>query len=177
MRHSTALLTVLCLVGFAAQADARSYIRDEIRVNMRAGPGLQYKIIELLTSGDPVRNLGTEQEWTRVRSAAGKEGWVPKGYVTNEPPPSVALPGVQAKLTQATSKIDELTKKLATQATAIQELDELRSSNQELLSEVNELTWSSGWKSMATGAAVIVLGMVIGLLIPRGSGARNRLKL
>ncbi|MCP4003475.1 MAG: TIGR04211 family SH3 domain-containing protein [bacterium] len=174
-------LAIAALIGLGLtwpfQVGAVAYIRDEIRVNMRAGPGLEFKITELLTSGAEVAKLGEEEKWTRVRSPRGKEGWVPKGYVTGDPPASVTLPVVQAKLTKITAQAEEFEKKLAEQASILQEMDELREKNASLEIEVNELTWSSAWKSLATGALIIVFGMMVGLLIPRGSGTRNRLKL
>ena len=51
MRSCSLLFSLaFSLCALTPQANAGTWIRDEIRVNMRAGPGLEFKIIELLTS-------------------------------------------------------------------------------------------------------------------------------
>jgi SH3 domain protein len=176
-RRRLASAVLVALLAAAAPAAAGEYIRDELRVNMRAGPGLQYKILKMLSSGEEVTRLASNEEWVQVRTSGGKVGWLPLGYLSKTPPPSVALPEVQAKLTQAQTRIEELDSKLATQTSAITELDELRRRNEELEVENQRLSFSATWKNLATGAAIIALGALIGLSIPRGGASRSRLKL
>ena len=180
MTRPLALALLLALVSLPGGAAAqRQYIRDEIRVNMRAGPGLQYKILQVMTSGDVVRRLGQRDDWVEVATADGRQGWVPGGYVSAEVPPSVSLPKVQTRLTHSEARVRELEAKLATQTEAVTELESLRASNEALETENAELRWSTGWRSMATGAVVVLTGILIGVVIPRGSGARGgrRIKL
>ncbi len=176
-----ALALLLCGVSLPGRAAAqREYIRDEIRVNMRAGPGLQYKILKVMTSGDVVRRLGSTDDWIEVATAEGGQGWVPSGYVSAEVPPSVSLPQVTTRLVHSEARVRELEARLATQTGSLSELEALRASAEELEIENAELRWSTGWRSMATGAVVVLVGILIGIVIPRGgSGTRGarRIKL
>lgn len=172
------VLAAALLAAAAGPASAQQYIRDEIRVNMRAGPGLQFKILRTLVSGEAVTQLGTQEDWIRIRMADGDEGWVPGGYVVEEAPASVALPSMQAKLASTRARIEELDRQLAGQTEAITELDTLRERNDYLEVENSRLSFSSTWKNMATGAGVVLAGILIGFMIPRGTGAsRSKLKL
>ncbi len=57
-------------------------------------------------------------------------------------------------------------------------LESLRSENEILTAENTKLAWSSTWKNLASGALIVLVGIVIGLVIPRGgSASRSRLKL
>jgi SH3 domain protein len=165
----------LALAPLAARAD---YVRDEVFVHLRAGPGLEYKILKLLKSGDAVTKLSETDDWIQTQTGEGQTGWIPSGYLSAEPPPSVALPKVKEQLAQAETRIDELETKVASQGQALDELDSLRQRSSELESENARLSVSSTWKNMATGVAILLLGALIGLVIPRGGvSSRTRLKL
>ncbi len=173
------LLAPLCLAAalLLAAPAAADFISDQLNLDMRAGPGLQFKILRFLKSGDAVTRLSRDGDWSRIRTSEGKVGWVLSSFITSEPPASIVLPEVQARLEQSRSRIDELDRKLAEQTQAIAELEKLRERNEQLETENQRLSFSSTWKAMATGATIIAIGAIIGLAIPRGGGARSRLKL
>ena len=106
MGRTVAAILVLAL-GAPAFA-ATMYVRDELRINMRAGPGLEYRIVKLLRSGDRVNRKEAKDDWALVTASEGKEGWVPIGYLVKEAPPSIALPGVQARLKGARDRLSDL---------------------------------------------------------------------
>jgi SH3 domain protein len=171
----TGLLLALALAPPAARAD---YVRDEVYVHLRAGPGLQYKILKMLKSGDSVTRLSETDEWIQAQTGEGDVGWMPTGYLSAEPPPSVAMPQVQAQLAQAQARIDELEKKIAAQGQAMDELQALRERSSALESDNARLSVAATWKNMATGVGILLLGALIGLVIPRGGNvSRTRLKL
>ncbi len=87
---------------------AAEYIRDEVRINLRAGPGQEFRVLRLLRSGTELARLGADDGWVRVSVSDGQEGWVPQAYVTAEVPPSVALPRIVAKLDVAKGRIGDL---------------------------------------------------------------------
>lgn len=170
-----ALLIAIAAVTVGAQQ--RAYIRDEIRVNMRAGPGLQYRILRVLSSGELVEQLDEREDWVQVKiSPVGPEGWIESGYVSPDPPASVTLPQVRDQLTHAEARARELEKKLTVQTDAMDELEQLRARNEGLEAKNTDLAFASGWKDMATGALIIVVGMVIGLLV-RGASRDRKIKL
>jgi SH3 domain protein len=166
----------LAAVPLAARAD---WVKDEVYVHLRAGPGLQYKILKTLKSGDEARKLAETDEWIQVQLSQGEggTGWIPTGYLLAQPPASLALPKAQAELEQARAKIEELDAQIAKQGEAIAEVESLRKRNSDLEHENARLSAAATWKNMATGVGIMLLGALIGLVIPRGGVSRTRLKL
>ena len=168
---SLVLLAVFGVAPIPAQAD---YVRDELRINMRSGPGLQYRIVKLLRSGDQVARLTEQDDWVQVRSGEGEEGWVPAGYLSAAPPPSVALPRVQRRLQNAQARVKELDETLEAQSEAVRELETLRTQVEALQSENIRLSGSTRWKELAAGGAIVLVGMLIGALLAKTPRARSR---
>lgn len=168
-----AILGPLLLLAFPPEAGAE-YVRDEIRVNMRTGPGVQYRITKVLVSGDAVTRIASTEDWVQVRTENGEAGWIPAGYVTDERPASVRLPTVEAKLRQAEAHIEEVEGRLASQARDVEELASLRQQVEQLTVQNIRLAGSSRWKMIAAGGATVLVGMLIGALVPRGGSQRTR---
>ena len=174
--RSLAIISTLLIAGTALSASAqeRAYIRDEIRVNMRAGPGLEFRILRVLTSGEVVRRVAERDDWVQVAIPGGPDGWIESGYVSTQVPPSVVLPQVQDQLTHAEARVRELERKLTSQSDSITELEQLRARNEGLEATNANLEFSSGWQDMAAGAGIMLVGMVIGLLGARGTSRGGR---
>ncbi len=169
--HALLALALLLALPQTAGAD---WVRDEIRINMRTGPGLDFRILEVLVSGDRVRRIGTSSNWVHVRTAEGKDGWVPDGYVMREEPASVRLPAIETELNEAQARVATLELELAGQTAAITELNALRADNERLTTENIQLSGSSWWKVLVAGGATVLVGMVIGAVVPRGGSQRTR---
>jgi SH3 domain protein len=153
------------------------YVKDEVRINMRTGPGLQFRITHVLKSGDRVRIVSRRDDWTQV-AAGGEEGWIPAGYLTVKEPAAVAVPALEAKLVEAQEQISTLEARLAEQAEAIGEIESLRTRNAELESSNAELAAGSRWRVLLAGAAIVLIGMLVGALGPRlAAGRQRRIKL
>ncbi len=171
----------LCLAVLMALAPAAGtgadYVRDEIRVKMRDGPGERYGSSRVLLSGDSVAPLAQEDGWIQVRTQEGQEGWVPSSYLTRSPPASVSLPRIEAKLAQTKARLEELEEKLGGQIEAVAELDTLRSRNLALESENIELTGADRWKTLGIGALILLAGFGVGASFARSGGRPRRLKL
>lgn len=174
MRYRPTVMLVLAWALAGPPTAGADWVRDEIRINMRSGPGLQFRILDVLVSGDRVQRIGASGEWIHVRTAEGADGWVPDGYVSKQEPPSVRLPTALGKLEKAEARIAELGSRLAEQTEAITELDELRTTNARLTTENTRLSGSAWWKVLVAGGATVLVGMVIGALVPRGGAQRTR---
>jgi SH3 domain protein len=173
-----AIAVFLLTLGFTAKTvGAVEYIRDEIRVNMRSGPGAEFRILQLLESGDELTRLAENDGWIQVRVGEGDEGWVPSRFVTADMPPSVALPWTKAKLAKAESRIEELEAKLATQTGDVKELTALRERNAVLEEENLTLTWSDTWKKWLTGAAIAGIFLLVGGIWPSSAQRARKIKL
>jgi len=62
------------------------YIRDDIEVMVRTGPGNDRRIIAMPRSGTPVEVLEALDDWTMVRLRNDKEGWMMTRYLSPGPP-------------------------------------------------------------------------------------------
>lgn len=62
------------------------YIRDDIEVMVRTGPGNDRRIIAMPRSGTPVEVLEALDDWTMVRLRNDKEGWMMTRYLSQGPP-------------------------------------------------------------------------------------------
>ena len=173
----TRLLPLLILALLAAGGVRAEYVRDEIRINLRTGPGKEFRILRTLHSGDPVRRIDSRSGWDEVETPDGESGWLPAGYLVDQAPASTALPQTQAALADTSQRLRELEAQLAAQATALRELDELRAQTDGLTKENADLKGASRWKHMTTGAAIAFAGVLVGRLWPRGSGRARRIKL
>ncbi|MGH7289982.1 MAG: TIGR04211 family SH3 domain-containing protein [Myxococcota bacterium] len=169
----------LCLVliaCFSARVAAADYIDGEVRAHLRAGPGLEFRILKILPAGTPVQKLGREGDWIHVRMA-DLEGWIPDGFVSTEEPATALLPRAKEKLVSAEGRITELDQKLSAQTAELEQLSSLRERNQVLEADVSRINASARWKSLTAGAGILLVGILIGLIAPRGGGTRSRLKL
>lgn len=81
----SALVTLIIASAFALPANAKTiYIHDNLRVDMRTGPSVEYRIIDFLRSGTSLQVLKESGEWIQVR-ANDKEGWIQSQYTSEEP--------------------------------------------------------------------------------------------
>ncbi|MFW6284505.1 MAG: TIGR04211 family SH3 domain-containing protein [Desulfosalsimonas sp.] len=97
-------ITIIFILGIlsvfmAGQSHAESrYIGDLMEVTLRSGPGLNYRIIRMLKSGQTVETLETEDNWTRIRLADDTTGWVFSRYVTRDKPKSLVADSLQKEI-------------------------------------------------------------------------------
>lgn len=75
-------LFVFTLTASPALAKMVSIKGDDI--NMRSGPGTQYKVLWQLGSGFPLQVLKQKGNWYRVQDFEGTIGWVHKNVTTSQ---------------------------------------------------------------------------------------------
>jgi SH3 domain protein len=94
------LLLIALVALLPATALAANYVSDKLEVPLRSGPGLNYRIITMLKSGQALEVLGESEGWTQVRTG-GKEGWTVKRYVSDKLPLRPQLANAKAELEKA----------------------------------------------------------------------------
>ena len=99
--------SVAALFVSVVQAETM-YVRDILKITMRAGRGVEYKIIEALESGQEVEVLSIDDEWANVRLQNEKEGWVSGKYLTSDKTSSLVLKRIQEKESLLGSQISVL---------------------------------------------------------------------
>ncbi len=104
------LLLILCLFATAIHAKTM-YVSDNLKITLRSGPSTQNKILAVLESGQLVEVVNLGDEWTQIRQANGKEGWVLSRYLTPNATHNLRLERLQGKhknlMAQATALIEE----------------------------------------------------------------------
>ena len=90
------VLILLAVVSNYAQAETM-YVTDVLRITVREGNGLDYKITDVLESGQEVEVISSDNEWAKVRLPNGKEGWLVGKYLTSQRPGGAALKILQEK--------------------------------------------------------------------------------
>jgi len=77
------------------------YVGNIDKVTLRTGPGIDYKIIQMLESGQEVEVLEPGKDWSHVLAIDGKEGWLLSRYISLKIPSDLQL----ADLTQKYEKL------------------------------------------------------------------------
>lgn len=168
---------LLGLVHTLALAQTR-YISDEVSVNLRSGPGIEYRIEKILRSGDVVEVIERQEGWARVTGPDGQGGWlVDRMLVTEEPAVARARKfeaQAQSLETQKQNLTQELQSLRETSADAVRAVRENREYRERMLaleSEVQALrNENEGLRGrhggMKIGAAILVVGLLLGLILP-----------
>ncbi len=92
------VITLILLAGVSYSAQAETmYITDILRITVREGNGADYKVIDVLESGQEVEVISTSDEWVEVRLPNGKKGWLIGKYLTSRKAGSADLEKLQQK--------------------------------------------------------------------------------
>ncbi len=172
------VLGLLLLAGAAGAEEA--WVRGA-PLNLRSGPGTQFRILASATPGDRLSVLERGDGWTKVRDGEGKTGWIAEGYLEPDAPPTVRLAQLEAETEQLRSTLE------STSA----EAQRLRQSNDTLSSadggqkeEIERLTQENyklraGTRSAEwlMGALIFCTGMALGAILHGISGRRRASRL
>ena len=187
-RSATLLTTCLffcfsMLFASAASAQDVGWVRGEIRLNLRSGPGTQYKILEGVQTGDEMKVLSRNESWTQVQTTEGKTGWIPAGYLDTEPPPTLRLNQLETETATLRTELEEIrseaTRLRETNATLTANDSGQRDQIESLTLDNYELRAGSRSQEWITGALILGIGMLIGAFLHRNSTRRpsSRIRL
>src|SRR5438552_2586338 len=90
-RRASMLIFVVC-AAVAASAET-AWVKDELRLNLRTGPGNEYRIKGFIKTGDSVTVLSRREGWVQVRTSSADlgDGWIEDGFLGGEPPAAMRL--------------------------------------------------------------------------------------
>ncbi|MBS0013916.1 MAG: TIGR04211 family SH3 domain-containing protein [Desulfobacterales bacterium] len=147
-------VVVIFIFGFlsicmAAPSHAETrYISDMMEITLRTGPGLNYRIIKMLNSGQTVETLESEENWTRVRLSDDTTGWVFSRYITRSKPKSLLADSLQKEIGPLRTKVKSLTEEnqrlIQRNQEMAEELEETREQLENLQNEYATLQEDSG---------------------------------
>lgn len=177
-----AILVALIAMATAAPVQAeKGWVRGEIRLNIRTGPGTQYRIVGVAKTGDGVEVLTRTDNWTQIRLTSEDggvfEGWIPEGYLKPQPPPTVRLGQAETRVTELEGQlgaIENETEKLRKNNRMLTTQDGDQQSQISLLTMENmELRAGARYPEWITGASIFSAGMILGAMLHRSSVRRQ----
>ena len=113
------LASVALLFAMTAQATVeKRYVADSLWLQLRSGPGNEFRILKALRSGEHLIFIeeDLEKKYTKVKTSKGLEGWVLTRFLVNEP---IA----KEKLILANREMDKIKAELVTLKTQKSELE------------------------------------------------------
>ena len=97
MRKQVLLMGAMC--GFAAWAGAEpAYVTDSLRLSLYAADDGSGDPIDTLSSGAAVEVLARDTNYTHVRTAGGREGWVKTAFLVNTKPARARVAELEAEI-------------------------------------------------------------------------------
>ncbi len=157
------------------------YVNVEIKSALRTGPGLERKIMAFVSTGEKVAELIEEnEEWAHVRLAGGKEGWMPKRYLTTTKPSNLLLEELSARhadLEVRAAKLEEENRQLKAQNEQMtSNLGSKTSAMDTLTRDFDALKKDADAKRFQmrkylvfffSGAGILIIGILLGLVMKR----------
>lgn len=142
-------IILLLAVGWIFAVQAQSvWVSDEIEAPLREAPELNAKIIGLLPAGEKVTELEKNQDYVKVETATGTQGWLSNYYVLREQSVHARFAPMQEALQEAQQKLSELEKTLSSKDQQIKQLESAVGTAKKSASEVEERA-----KTSESGAA------------------------
>lgn len=139
------VFVLFSLAVIQTSSAASRFVIDELWLQLRTGPSSEYRIIKAVKSGDRLKILKDDKEsgYSQVRTQEGAEGWVLTRFLDSKPIARV-------RLSQAETKIKELTEELEAAKTQLDEVvgknsnlndtsSTLARKNEQLTQELNKL--------------------------------------
>jgi SH3 domain protein len=170
------LLATATLLPSAPRAEP-AWVRGDIRLNVRSGPGTKYRILEGVATGDGLTVISRKEKWTQVRLDDGTEGWIPVGYLETKPPPTIKLQQLEDEVTSLRARLEKSTSEGATlreSNTSLSESDGTQKQEIERLTLQNiKLRAGARYPEMIAGASIFCAGMILGAILHRNSGRRQ----
>lgn len=136
---------LLCLIPFANVCAEPAWISDQFEVMLRSGPSTSNAIERMLPSGTALEVIERDDEsaYSRVRTAAGTEGWVLTRYLMGEASAREQLTTLTGRLTNANAQGSSLTSQLGSikseYDSATRQIASLERENQKLEKELAEI--------------------------------------
>ncbi len=160
----------------AGIASGEQWVSGEVNLNLRTGPGSDYRIKGALKTGDSLEVLERQKRWTHVRVSDGREGWVPAGFLSEEPPPLIRVEQLAADVSQLREQLEKATTEVTELSSRNESLmsrdGELTATNRHLDIENRDLKAGARWPEWITGASILAAGMVAGALLQSWSSRR-----
>ncbi len=102
------ILCTLLLPPTVSKAAQDIYVRGIAKITMRTGPGVEHKIVAMLTSGTRLEVVDFQTDWSQVSTADGKTGWVLTRFLTEDEPLAQIVEKLKAENKQLANSLEQL---------------------------------------------------------------------
>jgi len=147
------------------------HVVDKITITVRKQPGLGFKIVGQLTSGETVNILKTEESWAQISFKDDKTGWVMRRYLTEETPKPIQIAELKKTVNTQAETIATLEKENMTlkqsKAEMVEIISNLKLENQSLEEVPYRIIF------LLTGVGIFLFGCIVSLIIQRKSRRRK----
>ena len=104
--RSTIILTFLLIISGNSFSQDMVYVNDILRVGVRAKPVSGANTVSVVKTGEALEVLDSgDSKYFKVKTPAGRIGWVSRTYVNYEKPAFMRLEVVQAELDSLKSEL------------------------------------------------------------------------
>jgi SH3 domain protein len=166
------------------------YVTGVTNITMRTGPGVEHKIVAMLKSGTKLEIVEFQKDWTEVKTAQGKIGWVLSRFLTQKVPDALLVEKLEETNQALASKlnaleeenqsltlknaalvqVEEKYKKLKQESADFLQLDaKYKKTMQEFENQTNQIETlksnldNEGKLWFLSGAGVFIVGLFLGL--------------
>ena len=176
-RATIGVLVCALLLGSAAAARAEESWAVGAPLELRSGASFGHRVLANIAPGERLEVLTKGDGWVRVRTGAGKEGWVIEGHLNALAPPIERVSQLETEAARLRAELAGLVAErehLRTSAGELEGRDAERTTELDrLLRENARLSAGERWVEWITGAAILASGMAGGALL-RGFLAGRR---
>ncbi|TXR52119.1 TIGR04211 family SH3 domain-containing protein [Reinekea thalattae] len=122
-----------------------AWLSDVLWVSIRSEPSSSGRVLKVIQSGTRMEVLEAPDgsSYSRVRTDAGLEGWIPRRYLASEQTSALKIANIEAEKNQLQNQIEDLEKKysdlLTDKGDVNGEILTLRTDNAELTKELNRI--------------------------------------
>jgi len=98
MRKMMRFLAAICLLSWLCPGLLPAqdiYVSGITKITMRRGPGVEHKIVSMLTSGAKLETIEYRPDWSHVRAPNNKTGWVLSRFLTEKVPQTLLVQQLQ----------------------------------------------------------------------------------
>ncbi|EMH1201919.1 TIGR04211 family SH3 domain-containing protein [Serratia marcescens] len=189
-------LRLICLaalsfsITWAAHAEDKRYISDELSTYVHSGPGNQYRIVGTLNAGEEVTLLSVNDStnYGQIRDPKGRTTWIPLDQLSQTPSLRTRVPELEQQVKTLTDKLANIDNTWNQRTAEMQEkvagsdsaISSLQKENQDLKNQlvvaqkkVNAVNLQLDDKQRTIilqwfmyGGGVAGVGLLLGLLLP-----------
>lgn len=190
-RARAVLLPMLVLTGLVQAQEAPDntrWVSDDLATYVRSGPTTEYRIVGTLQSGQKVELLGTQGDYSRVRSENGETVWIRSSELQTTPSHAERVPQLEQLVTELSSQLETGDQRWETRVQDLEDtlasrgelIDQLQAERQALNAELGEVQASLRsaearlddenhdllMRYLVYGGSIAGAGLLVGLLLP-----------